>query len=831
MDVDFELCPLILVRLPALAIERARALNLEATLELHRALEAERSGHAERRVEWCERLATLVPGAPVAERRLLLGLRRAIHHDHVERARALGARAADEPTRARVLDAYLESRSRLERAAEERAEAYERELAESAAHQVALLAEPPLRLAFELAHPRLLQTIQRTARGAEPRQRARKALRRGLALLWRSAYKATPRGYFASSALGVACGGAEAPSVELRARRARVQPDRAMLQQVAEWLLRRPCSRGQARLRLNALAMRDAAGAVGFAAEPSRAADADFAGLFHQLAPLPTQCAPFSELERWFGAELLERALDARFLELDAGTSDAEADDLEVLSRCLEGAALGEEEIALAEQLSSYRRAVRQLAGGSLPRFETCEQAVGVRDLLHEDTYLADPVPVATARWQPFLRSAARASLEPAGAAAGPEARVLEALFARLSPADEPLPWLEFYAAYRRECERLGLGSDHWCNTPALARAWGLALDDAGVAIRRRLHDELGRAGRLVQLDEPEVVAAPGPARRLALRFSEVDVGGSRPCFSIALWGSDRMSLLPRYLGLPCASTRVAEARRWLARWPALADLSGAPGGNPDLRPRLTRRAIAGPGARCRPGDVPLRELWVQREPASERLALRVGRDGEAVVPAFLGVSVPARLHPVTQLLLHFGARGPSFLDSFYRELHGLLASLAQGATRAIVLPPILLGPHLLLSPALALIPRGAWPRLRAPVDQAAYFHLRDWLERLNAPAGVVQVRALGGSADAQWLDLRHPEGMNQLLRQARVTPTLVLMDPHLPATQHSLRGVDGDYRTEFYVELAASASGAAADVDAARSSLRLEAESASQHV
>lgn len=803
------LSPLVLVRVPVLPFTALQGATMGASLAAHAALVERRAERARCAYSLADRLAALVPSAAQEQRSRLIRLRRAVFNGRVGAALDEARGCVLDPPVATLLDRFRAAAEACDAALRERDRLFERECVTTAARQLELLAQPNVRLALELSCPRLVAALDtQRAQAGEPDKRGRQALRRGAAYLWRSAYKPIPCSYFAGTARGRMVDKDDPDAGDLAQRRAVVQADRPILAGIAAWLLRRPDLRGRATVRLAAGAAREPDGIVVHKHSGSPALVTGHEALFAYLAALPGRRGPFSDIAARFGDAELDSAIDAGVIELDVGASETTVDDLEVLTSRIRAVTPRPAELSAMEaRLTSYQRVVTQIGAACSPRVADPREADDLRALVHEDSYIPREVPLPLPRLRPFLSEVARYGGALLRAAALPEELALGALFDALSPHRDSLPLPTFHRAYRARCDALGLGADHWANGARLVDAWGVAQleRDPAAPVRAALDRALAAAARgegaAFVWPQPDELATfhAGARRRLALRFTAAPSGGR---FFITLWGSDRMSLLPRYSTLPLGGgAPLDDVRAWMARWPDLADIFTA-GGNPDIRPRVTRRVIAGPGARVEAGDHPLSSLWVARDPDTGRLSLRDAPDGDRVCPAFLGVSAPDGLPPIVQLMLHLGGSAPSYLDLLYREIHASTIERVAGCPTPVALPEILLGDHIQISPAITIFPRAAWAEVSSLAGRGSFFRILDWLASNGVSPGVVQARPLTGKRDAQWLDLRHPEAIHALLRLAANADALALMDGRPPEHASALRDGDAAYCAEIYVEL-----------------------------
>ncbi|MEX1365471.1 MAG: lantibiotic dehydratase [Nannocystaceae bacterium] len=813
MAVPFELS---LLRVPALPITVLCEIRLGAALRANTVLRARRQGLEAQGKLVAQALHPAVASAERSDRARVLDLRRAAFNGRAPRSQARRVVGRLPPMVREQVEPWVRAWDELDELRRARDASFARERSAVHARLLELLALRSLRLALELSTPLLAAELeQMRARGGSTRARDHKAMRRALSFVYRAMLKPTPCSWFASCALvqrRTEGGGPTLPTPLSLA--SHVQADRGVLWGLTQWLLQRPELRGRARARLSTSSARDEHGLWCSVDDgvPVRVTGLDL--VFERLSAAPARALPWSVLVGECGEAEVSRALEVGLVELDAGAADDRVDDLDVLRDLVESVTEPDDALVVVRnQLASYRGVVTRLATAALPRFETPDDAAGLASVLHEDCYAPAPLSLGVAGLPAVLSQVQRLGAQWVVGPPLPEERTVLALFERLSPTGAAVRWPSFYRAYRSAREELGLDTaDHWHNAPALASAWGIELGDPTASVR----DDLERALANAAGGSDEVVLEPSlggavelderARRRLALRLAPVRSARGAPRHHLVLWGSDRMSLLPRYLRLPFeGGDHLATARRWMARWPEVADIGGAPGGNPDLRPRITRRVVAGPGARVRPGDVELRDAWVEVRPTTGRLGLRDGERGEWIVPTFLGVSAPTRLPASVQLLLHLHGQRPSYMDVFYRELHqALLRRIVPGSV--VRLPAVIVEPGLVLCTPLSVVPTAMLPLAAKRVDRDTFFAFHDWMAAQGLPCGVVQARAWGGGRDGQWLDLDHPDGVASLLRLSAGSTHVVLIDPWLPEGGEGLRTPEGDFRVEHYLEIDAGA-------------------------
>lgn len=330
-------------------------------------------------------------------------------------------------------------------------------------------------------------------------------------------------------------------------------------------------------------------------------------------------------------------------------------------------------------------------------------------------------------------------------------------------------------------------------------------------AVRRAL--AAGDAKREVRI-EPDLSPFASWEKAASIRLSMLLTPGpgglSHSRFGIRLWGADRMSLYPRYaaaLTVPVPDI-VADLRRFMDRWPDVADLETATDAAAvDCRPAITDRTIDVPG--CRPGAnaVALRDLWVDVDRATGRLVLNeAGGSNGRVTPVFLGVSVLPSRPPLYQFLEILGGRRVSAFELLIRAVSRVLGEEDAWRSRGFVkyVPSIGVGDHIVLSPEMVRIETSAMPHPGSQSPRESFLRFHEWWDEHGLP-WVVDVHVPRGS---MWVDVGTPDGVRSFHGHIRGADRVHLLLPHAPDGD-SLRSVDGEsHEVEFALEIDAGARG-----------------------
>lgn len=822
--------PFVLVRIPGLPISCLDAYRHREALALHDAARAARAALLESGEALCQRLYALVPRLTSrAHRRDVLAARRALHQ---------GLRAPDggwrdeaqqlDPGLAGALEEHHTRWDTYEAALRARDAQFDADADGKMEALLALLRTPRFRLGLLLANRAIAEQLDSIAPGRPLDKRERQTVIRAMRYLLRATLKPTPLGFFAGTAVVDERRPPDAPLPSLEPRTPRARPNRAVYRHVARALLSRAAVRREATVFLSPLCFEDEGrfwGPLGPGSDDGyrelpldpvlrrRLLDAPREGLAYPL---------FAE-HTGLSDEAIEALWLAGVLQLDAGASEAELDDAEALLRLLwravprdfsvlsDIAALTSYESALAgaASLDPHERAsgLAALEQAAAPLLGA-EPGSLLPPLLHEDTACPAAPRLPRDAWRPFLDELATYGAGMLYADLCPEEESLAHLFRALNPGATRVPLLRFHRQYLEFCQRHGHGVDHFENALHLCRLLGLPYRDPAAPFREDLERaiEAAQGGEVVYRPDSARTARfePASSMRLSVRFGPAPAGARGPRYQLLFWGSDRMSLFPRYAGLPCPTEGAVEEafRAWMARWPSVADVHSSLGRNVDLRSVLTRRVLDAPDARPRPGGTPLRDLAVTAETPSGRLAL-VDRDGEVVSALFLGVSAPQHLPAIVRFLAHLSGHRTSLLELVTRALNQILLSRLDTAPREpIRLPAIYLGDHILLSAPVFLLGAACLPRVGVTVDRAGFFAFHDWLAEHGLPR-LAQVRI--DQRDPLWVDLAHPEGVNGFLRFVRSAPVFLMYPP--VETDAPLSAPEGEYAVEYYMELCAGTS------------------------
>jgi hypothetical protein len=308
------------------------------------------------------------------------------------------------------------------------------------------------------------------------------------------------------------------------------------------------------------------------------------------------------------------------------------------------------------------------------------------------------------------------------------------------------------------------------------------------------------RREAVIEADDDSMAFTRRSRRRLALRFRRAPDGPDGPRHHLIFFGGSRMSLLPRYASLPYAEDLATPARHWMDRWPELRELYGVIAHDADVHAPFTRKVIHCAGPPPSVLSTRLGDLRVALR--ADGVPLLIDTDQTAVQPAFFGVAAEYALPPLVRFALMLGQPEQTVLEKICRSLGRLLGRRLAGCGDAVeMIPEVTFGSAVVLAPRLYLVPAKSLPRVATPVTRRGFFEVRDWLRRISLPDALVQCSSAG--EEPQWLDLRTPEGVNNLFRKARAGSTLIVTASFLDGDEQGLRGAEGWYEPECYTEVA----------------------------
>jgi len=99
------------------------------------------------------------------------------------------------------------------------------------------------------------------------------------------------------------------------------------------------------------------------------------------------------------------------------------------------------------------------------------------------------------------------------------------------------------------------------------------------------------------------------------------------------------------------------------------------------------------------------------------------------------------------------------------------------------------------------MAPAHSLPDVTTPVGARDFIRFHDWLAKWNMPSRLVQAARPG--REPQWVDMGHPEGVNNFLRMFRSSEVVILCDALLDDDEDGLRSAHGWVEPEYYAELA----------------------------
>jgi len=380
------------------------------------------------------------------------------------------------------------------------------------------------------------------------------------------------------------------------------------------------------------------------------------------------------------------------------------------------------------------------------------------------------------------------------------ESRLAGQILRRFASAGQPIALLAFFA----HCKDLAAASGIEFRTPEdwapLAAALGIVVEPPESPIRGWMLRSVGSGAVEFPLPGSWVRDNAVPLR-VSFRFRR----GRSDRFLLTHFGGDRMSLLPRYKNLSFDDRNHYrhELKKWMNRWPQVHQLYGGTVHDADSHRPPEGPMIHFPGASPPPGSSPLGSIMISLRPEDD-VPVLTDSTGSPIQPAFFGVSAERLLPPILRLTLSVRNSGMTVLEGVYYALRAEFADAFDHlADMPIELPAVTLGQTILLSPRLWLIPCSILPHIHTPIDAEGFLHFQDWLSRWRLPSGIVQVAQPG--QEAQWVDLRNPEGVNNFLRVCRPVDAVIVGESLLENDEEGLESICGWFEPEYYAEVRGS--------------------------
>lgn len=654
---------------------------------------------------------------------------------------------------------------------------------------VRLLHSEPFFSGLKHANPELAGRVLKLPETAESEmnKKERQTLRAALRYLWRAAMKPTPFGGFVATGVTSLTESRSGVASDKPVRTAR--PSHRVLLEFARATFRHHAARQSAWLRLSPFCCVDDQQRARLWSEASgdwRFADAEIAAI---VGPLPAEgiCC------RQIPPELLDRILREGWAELHLATLDSDSDDA---LRRLQWQAFAADAgiLPLALQWEDYRGRLAAVTAGNSDgqsqfHIDSCHPTP-LPGEAYPEAFFEEVVQFGSHLWLPGMRM---------------EAQILRALFRYLNGRSTACRFLDFYAGVRQL--RAGARSAEPVLQQLISLAYWLKLEveDPFACFREALEDALrvAASGTVPFPVVPEKLRYDSVHARLSMRYQRAETPSHEARHHISLWGGDRMSLYPRYGRLPFAvdPPLIEQWRVWMRRWPDACDINTGFVHDADHRGLTTDRTIDLPGSAPHRGSIPIAELILHLEPEGDRLYL-ADRQGRIVDPVFCGASAPTRLPEMAQFLLLLAPGRCAALEAAIHAVNqSLLRCLSDFApTGFAAFPAITLGKTILLSPRFWLMAPRKLHQFAAPVSKAEFLEFHRFLSAHQFPQRLVKVQV--GNAEPLWVDLAHPEGVNNLLRLARGSLPLLLSEPLQQRPDH-----DQSSETEYYVELASKAS------------------------
>ncbi|MCL4544509.1 MAG: lantibiotic dehydratase [Chloroflexi bacterium] len=816
--------PWVLVRVPAVPRSILASIRYTSATASYQRARQQQLLLLERGKALAQRLGECIPLIEERPSRArLLALRRALFNGRAVPADGELAPLArvDAPLAAEISQ-WTEDQQSWRILVEQRDAAFVRDASVCGRELLRLLESYGVGIALRLANPLLAGHLSRLQARLDAALDgpARRTMARAARYFLRAALRTTPNAFFAATALATFSQRPPDGVPDLGDRAAQVGVSRVAVRRLAQALLTRPAFRRRLHLHLAATCWLEG-GQFWAALDPCRQARYQPVPQMVELTKLleggRRRTMAWQSLEEaGIPAATIAEAVRLGVLEWSCSGQQDGADEQVTLSRVLWEAL--PEDLTLLDALAALERlqqaCERVVAATATPGNEqgaTADSSIEAGSALVVDTVCRNRLQLPMQELTPFFAEMVHygaGCLVPTLLA---EEAALLAVFHKLYRSDAAQPLLRFHRDYLEYCRQQGLGADHWQNTPALCARLDVPVHDYTTPFRCDIEALLRVADNIGVSYHPAATRFAGwtaaVSTRLSFRFRRATDGPASTRFHPTLWGADCMSLFPRYarLRFPGEVDITDGFRRWMARWPAVTDMEGSWGGDVDVRPVTTRRTLAMPGAAPNPDSIALQDLLVAPESPGGRLVLTENETGCVVTPVFLGVSATVNLPPIARFLLHLSGRRTSALELIYRAVNQIvLQALAEPGEQPCVLPDLYLGDHILLSPRTVVLSSATLPSISPPVDAEQFFRFQDWLTSLNLPAGLAQVRRAMEQREPLWVDFGHPVGVDNFLRYARGALAVAVAPPLLPDTMVGMRGRDGCYEAEYYVELAA---------------------------
>jgi Lantibiotic dehydratase, N terminus len=697
--------------------------------------------------------------------------------------------------------------------------AFEAEAMEKTGKLLSLLRTTSFQLGLLMVNRRLCQQLSTIDIDDRLDKRRRQTLVRAMRYLLRATFKPVPLSFLAATAIAELGESAQTPPSDYKSS---VIPNRQVFRSVAATLLAHPAVRGAAIVFV----------APTFFSEHGQSWVLDPADdrlyrkievdpeLAERLLAAPRQGFPyeaFAESTTLTPTEI-DTLIDQGIIVVRFDTSESEVDDGEALSRALWQAVPADISVlTVIARIAEFQKAI-----GDLGTFEPaarakalCASETAVRllpgidanaklpILAHEDTVTFNIAPIHANEWQGFFEELARFGAAPIDPTPLPQEQALAHLYPLLCPGESHEPLLSFHRRYLDFCAKNGFGTDPDINGPLVCRALGQPYRDHAAATVADLKAAIASAKDHEVIFNPparfEQRPTTGSGRRISIRFAPARAGPSGPRFQLLFWGSDRMSLFPRYANLPHPNAKrlCLEFAAWMARWPDVADVYSSFGSNIDLRPALTQRLIDGPDLPPRAGGIALHDLYVTIEPSEGRLVL-LDASGRRVRPLFFGVSAPYRLPSIVRFLMFFSSAQMSPLELTLVALNRIyMEAMTAPLSSPVRFPAVYLGAHTLVSPPAVVFDPRRLPTTGPTVDRRGFFTIQDWLAENNLPR-LAQVRLTRG--EPMWVDFHHPTGVDSFLRF--IGKADVAMIQPLEMDAGIIQVQDQEHKTEYYAEL-----------------------------
>jgi hypothetical protein len=739
---DVEDLGVLVVRVPCLPHKALPESPFGTVLEQDSRLDETRSVIQSQGRELADAIGQQVPRLGRSARREVLALRRDLYNGRWHLS--LAAAAARLPAELRTsVAAWGDRRKALMAAEDDLARACQAASREARQQALNLALAPPADVALAVGHPQLFTAVDRAAAGGCYSRRLDRTL---WSLLWRAAYRPTPRGLYCAIALGR---WGDTPSDSLTERVLYDTSMTARLGAISSTLAHHPAL-------LNCVEVAATGAASGGPVLTVREPDEVLARVIAHGGWLPGASLLGAAIPPGRVAACVRQGiLRLRWRGDGLDQRDGALDDL---SRAVVTAAFGD--LALLPLLTCLPPEPLRVNGhrdGPAPQVERWKGRTG-------DAEYAGRLTISRMYRDRFLAEAAWLGAGVAETGTPPARRAARRLIDELG-GGRPVGVLDLLTVMTSLLATAGAGKDLSASPEHAAAALGFGVLSSNPLLPA-VRAALTGVGPVCEGIRNLVGVGPGTSpRRLSLRFRPLSADGAA---WLTFLGSDRGSVTARYVSESPAGRALGRTlRQWFAS-PDLVDLDVGLADAVDLRPSLTRRRIPGPNAGRTRRDLMISDVVMA--PAGEDDIALTDTVGQPVDPVFLGVLAPSRLPTAFRFLLAVGAPPRSALELAIAALNRELTASPPSARSAVCLPAVWMTPNVLLLPPGCVIGGAMLARYLADSGPSRFLRFHRWAREHGCPASRVGVQKLGDGRDPQALDLRYPAGVDALYSHAALS-------------------------------------------------------------